>query len=247
MTTIDFDKWQTITTLDTGAHDPTDGKMCVMEAVAYVAGEPWSDHPQCVSPVIAKFLRTWNDDLSDAETRTRLLAPLIPDVIGTRTTDADEETRAWLATDWLVRVYAPAWLDLTPSLASHATALRALPSLTSPEIAVACQSVIEAADSAALASASAARSAARLAADSAAFAAAFAAALAAAYSAARSAALAAALAAAYSAARLAADSAAYSAARSAAREALAPTVATLQASAVELVRAMCAVGREEGA
>lgn len=43
-----------------GGHDPGDD-MCVMEAVAYLAGEPWSDRPECASPVIGAFLRSWND------------------------------------------------------------------------------------------------------------------------------------------------------------------------------------------
>jgi len=234
-----------------GAHEPTSGEMCVMEAAAYIAGEPWSDHPQCVSPVIATFCRNWNDELSEPP-RSELLRPLLPLVIGTRTTDADEETRAWLATDWLVRVQAPAWMDLTPSLREHAAALRGLAPLTSEEIYVASISVLSAADSAARSAAdsaaysaadSAARSAARLAAYSAARSAARSAADSAARSAARLAADSAARSAADSAAYSAADSAALSAALSATYSALAPTVTTLQASAQDLVRAMCAVGR----
>ncbi len=48
-----------------------------MEAAAFIAGEPWSDHPACVCPVIAAFMRSWNDGLSDKD-RNRLLLPLIP-------------------------------------------------------------------------------------------------------------------------------------------------------------------------
>lgn len=117
-----------------GAHDPTSGEMCVMETAAYIAGEPWSDHPQCVSPVIATFLRNWNDSLNEPP-RTELLRPLLPLVIGTRTTDADEGTRVWMATDWLLRVYTPAWMELMPS--------PPVPPLTSAEIAVAMQSVLD--------------------------------------------------------------------------------------------------------
>ena len=65
-----------------GGHDPN-GKMCVMEAAAYVAGLPWSDSPECVSPIIARFLRNWNDNMRTDDERTRLLAPLIPAVLGT--------------------------------------------------------------------------------------------------------------------------------------------------------------------
>jgi len=33
--------------LASGGHTGIDDGMCVMEAVAYVAGEPWSDAPSC--------------------------------------------------------------------------------------------------------------------------------------------------------------------------------------------------------
>ena len=47
-----------------------------MEAVAYVAGEPWSDNPACACWTIGNFLREWNDVLPDAD-RDALLRPLI--------------------------------------------------------------------------------------------------------------------------------------------------------------------------
>lgn len=63
-----------------GAHPAPDGTfddggLCVMETVAWVAGKPWSDAPACACPVIATFLRHWNDGATDDD-RTRLLAPL---------------------------------------------------------------------------------------------------------------------------------------------------------------------------
>ena len=191
MPAIHTDRLAAITTLERGNHEADSAKMCAMEAVAYIAGEPWSDAPACASPVIAAFLRSWNDALPDAD-RARLLLPLLSDVIGTRTTDADDETRAWMATDWLVRVNAPALLDLTPSLAAHAAALRALPPIMSSAVARDSQLVITAA---------------------------------------------------WAVAGDAAWAAARAAARDAAWAALAPTVTTLQASAQDLVRRMCAVGR----
>ena len=91
-------------TLTVGAHKP-DSQFCIMELTAYLANEPWSDHPDCASPVIAAFLRSWNDALDDA-TRQRL-KPYAALVIGTNTGLADEDKRAWLMIDWLVRVQAP--------------------------------------------------------------------------------------------------------------------------------------------
>ncbi len=243
-----------IKTLDTiilakGAHDPTEGAMCAMEAVAYIAGEPWSDHPQCVSPVIAAFMRLWNDALPDDD-RTRLLRPLLPLVVGTRTTATDEGTRAWMVADWLVRVHTPAWLRLA-GLADHAQTLESCASFVDAATVCAEQPKIAAAGAAARA---AARAAAGAAAWAAARAAAWAAARDAAGAAAGAAAWAAARDAAWAAARDAAGAAAWAAAGAAARDAagaaasaaLAPTVAALQASAQDLVRAMCAVGRATG-
>src|SRR5579872_4097472 len=94
--------------LDHGGHASLEEGMCVMEAVAWVAGEPWSDHPECVSPVIGAFMRQWNDDLDD-EGRQRL-KELIPLLVGKR--DDRDEQRGWMCADWLIRVYTPAWLEL---------------------------------------------------------------------------------------------------------------------------------------
>ena len=116
-------------TLQSGSHDENaHHAMCVMEAVAYVAGEPWSDAPACACPVITAFMVSWNDSLPDAD-RTRLLAPLIPLLVGTRSTPAIEQRRATMAADWLIRVHTPAWLRLA-KLDTQAAALEALPEIT---------------------------------------------------------------------------------------------------------------------
>ena len=119
-----------------GGHNP-DGEMCVMEAAAYIAGEKWSAAPQCVCPAITDFMVPWNDCLPTDADRDRLLKPLLPLLIGTRTTTTDTLKYRWMAFDWLVREHAPAWMDLTPSLVEHATALRGLPEITANTIALA--------------------------------------------------------------------------------------------------------------
>ena len=63
--------------LSAGAHETEHEGACVMEAVAYVAGEPWSDKPACACPVLGAFLRTWNDHLPTDADRDRLLRPLM--------------------------------------------------------------------------------------------------------------------------------------------------------------------------
>src|SRR5690606_38551030 len=123
--------------LAAGAHESTEAGMCVMEAVANVAGEKHTDRPECAWPVLAAFLRTWNDSITDDAPRTELLAPLVPRLVGSRRTAAVEQRRAELALDWFVRVQTLAWLALSDTLRPHAAALRGLAPLTS---AAACRS-----------------------------------------------------------------------------------------------------------
>lgn len=119
-------------TLLAGKHNANEQQQwCLLEAVAWVAGEPWSDHPECVDPVLAAFGRAWNDALPDQD-RTRLLAPFIPQLVGTRSTPDVQDTRAFMAADWAVRVYTPTWLTLA-KLEDHAHALSELGELVSVE------------------------------------------------------------------------------------------------------------------
>jgi hypothetical protein len=237
--------------LTKGAHSSWEEGACVMEAVAYVAGEPFSDHPKCASPVIAAFLRSWNDDLDD-ETRQRL-KPYIPRLVGTKGTKRQEEKRAWMATDWLARECAPAFLRLA-GLTEHAEALEGLAALTTtkraekaqPTLAAAGDAAWAATRDAALAAAgdaawAAAGDAARAATRDAALAAAGDAARAAAGDAAGAAARVATRAAAWAAAGRSSGAAARAAAWAAADEALAPTVSMLQESTFDLLDRMIAV------
>jgi hypothetical protein len=109
-------------TLKKGAHKSREAGMCAMEWVSYIAGEPHSDQPRCVSPVLKSFCVAFNDALPDD--RRQRLRPYLTRCIGTAG-DGRDEARAWMATDWLVTVYAPAWLDLA-GLHAHAQNLRAL-------------------------------------------------------------------------------------------------------------------------
>lgn len=147
-------------TLEAGVHE-ADSHFCIMEAVAFVAGEPWSDQPQCTSPVIGAFLRSWNDVLDDTD--RQLLKPLIPQVIGTRTTSEDEEVRAWLAVDFSVRTITPAFMRLA-GLTDGADALAGVQPLTGVEASNAARGELERARSASAAAWDAAWDAARAAA-----------------------------------------------------------------------------------
>ena len=95
--------------LDRGSHrDPSAG-MCIMELVSLLAGQPFTDYPPCVSPVLRSFALRWNDDLDDA-TRQGLVA-YAPRMVGTAT-DGHDPRRIWLLLDWQIRTFTSAWLRL---------------------------------------------------------------------------------------------------------------------------------------
>ena len=52
--------YQTIK-LSTGRHSSPEVGACVMELASMLAGEPFTDQPESVCPVIASFLRAYND------------------------------------------------------------------------------------------------------------------------------------------------------------------------------------------
>ena len=122
-----LEKIQTLS-LKAGAHSPN-STFCILEAVAFVAGEPWSDHPECACPIIGAFLRSWNDSLPTDADRDRLLKPLIRDLVGSKSTKEVEQKRALLCADWLIRVNIPTWMRLA-GLTVQADALEALPEIT---------------------------------------------------------------------------------------------------------------------
>jgi hypothetical protein len=125
---INADRLAQIICIGEGKHHDISEGICIMEAVAYVAGEPWSDHPECACPIISTFLRSWNDALPD-DKRTTLLLPLIPQLIGTRGSKTLEMRRAMMLADWLIRICTPAWLRLA-KLDKQADALTSLPEIT---------------------------------------------------------------------------------------------------------------------
>lgn len=82
------DSMKTIT-LDSFGHNSIWDGACLLEWVSYIAGEPFSDHPQCVSDVLARYGRSLNDRLGD-EARQRLL-PFARRLIGTANDGRDDE------------------------------------------------------------------------------------------------------------------------------------------------------------
>jgi len=236
--------------LASGRHADWEDGACVMEAVAYVAGEPWSDHPKCASPIITSLLIGWNDALPDDQ--RQILKPYIPKLVSTRGTADDEEARAWILTDWLARECAPAWLRLA-GLTDQADALERLAPVLGAEAARAAQPSLDAARTKSAAALDAALAAARAAAWDAARDAAWAAARDTAWDASRDAVWDAVRAAAWDAARDAADSdedqyqAAYAAAKPLIEEKFAPVTTGLQQSALLMLERLIEVERRSSA
>jgi hypothetical protein len=90
-------------TLQPGSHNTREDGLCVMEAVAWLAGEKHSDMPKCASPVISQYCQVLND--AGPEFRERL-KPYIYKIIGTVSPELDQ-ARGFIAADYAVRVFAP--------------------------------------------------------------------------------------------------------------------------------------------
>ena len=72
-----------------------------------LAGEPFSDHPSCVCPVIAGFLRVYNDGLDD-ERRQDLYA-YAAKVVGSRGSASTEQARAARLVEWAHETRYSGW------------------------------------------------------------------------------------------------------------------------------------------
>ena len=71
-----------VPTLSAGRHRSARKGACFMEFASYLAGESWSDHPNCTDPTLATLARAVNDTMSDG--RRGELVIEIPRVIGLR-------------------------------------------------------------------------------------------------------------------------------------------------------------------
>lgn len=114
--------------LERSAHARRGTRLSLLELVSWLNHEPHSDAPPSVSPVLATFVRWLAAGFDDADRQA--LKSIAPKLIGTGPADDEEEqARRWLATDWLVRVQAPAWLRAA-GLVEAAERLESLGSLT---------------------------------------------------------------------------------------------------------------------
>ncbi|SFK29212.1 hypothetical protein SAMN04487938_0183 [Lysobacter sp. cf310] len=94
----------------------------------------WNDPEHAACPVIVSFLEAWCEAMPDEQSR-HWLPPLRDVVRNTRASATVQSVRCIQAMDWLVREYAPLWLDVDgrPQLVAHARSLRALPALSTTD------------------------------------------------------------------------------------------------------------------
>ena len=96
--------------LSRGKHGAPEEGACVMELASMLAGEPFSDHPQSVCPVIGSFLRSYNDSIDDL--RRQDLYAYAAAVVGTRSSAAVERVRAQRLFAWIAQLQARRWTRL---------------------------------------------------------------------------------------------------------------------------------------
>jgi hypothetical protein len=100
--------YQTIT-LSKGKHDSPEHGACAMELASMLAGEPFSDHPLSVCPVIGSFLRAYNDRIDDG--RRQDLFAYAAKVVGSRASQDVQHARAERVSAWAYEGHWLRWLQ----------------------------------------------------------------------------------------------------------------------------------------
>jgi len=89
--------YQTIK-LSKGKHSSPEDGACVMELASMLAGEPFTDHPASVCPVVGSFLRSYNDSID--EHRRQGLYEYASKVVGSRCSLRTQQARAEHLAQW---------------------------------------------------------------------------------------------------------------------------------------------------
>jgi len=94
--------------LHPGRHTGQSGQLCLLEAAAVLAGEPLTDHPVCVSPIVCTLGIRLNDLGTHRQRQT--LTRFLPHLVVTAG-DGKEDARRWVALDFSLRTVWPRWVD----------------------------------------------------------------------------------------------------------------------------------------
>jgi hypothetical protein len=112
--------------LHPGRHTAASGQLCLLEAAAVLAGEPLTDHPRRVSPIVSTLGIRLNDLATHRQRQT--LTRFLPDLVGTAD-DGKEDARRWVALDFSVRTVWPRCVDRF-GMREEAAVLRGLAPIT---------------------------------------------------------------------------------------------------------------------
>lgn len=93
--------------LSKGQHSSPGEGACVMELASMLAGEPFSDHPVSVCPVIGSFLRSYNDFVDDE--RRQDLYMYAARVVDSRGSGAIQNARAERLALWIANFKRRGW------------------------------------------------------------------------------------------------------------------------------------------
>jgi hypothetical protein len=98
--------YQTIK-LSRGRHVSPRYGACVMELASMIAGEPFSDHPASVCPVIGSFLRAYNDSVDNH--RRQDLYEYAAKVVGSAGPAAVQHARSERLASWTLQMREQRW------------------------------------------------------------------------------------------------------------------------------------------
>lgn len=104
-------------------------RLTVLELAAWTNGDPHTDEPASVSPVLRRYVRHLGVGLDPV--RRQSLKQSVPHLVDTAVGEDDEVDRSWQLADWLVRRHAPTLLR-GAGLAESADRLAGLPPITDP-------------------------------------------------------------------------------------------------------------------
>jgi len=108
--------------------------VCAMQAVSWLAGYThFNDSPECVCPVIRRYIIRLNDSWLFRDHRDEL-KPFLPRTIGTKGDRELSAQRGFIAADYAVRKFAPMWLR-TLKREEWAAELEAVPPVVARESA----------------------------------------------------------------------------------------------------------------
>ena len=99
--------------LSRGNHGSSEEGVCVMELASMLAGEPFSDAPDSVCPVVAAFMRTYNDGVHNSCRQD--LYCFAAGAVGTAD-DGRLDSRRELCRQLVRSDPAPAWLRIVQRL-----------------------------------------------------------------------------------------------------------------------------------